>query len=229
MQRPAAVISALIPYRMSATRGAEREPRHPTAARRPRHVRRAATLASLISLGAVGLLSIVPVSADTSGTTTGTINIAVRSINVSPSTTSFNACADNLSHATGSVLSFPNGNCGTIPGVTITNGTAPGHIDVQGANAIPSDSGTPWTLCGGGGSSCTGGTSTTPGTNQFLEQATGGGPILTTSAQCDTGFSSGCAATSSQATTEILALFGPSASTDTSTAFTTVWTWTAVP
>jgi hypothetical protein len=206
----------------------------------------------LFSIGMVAIsltfIGALPSGADsTSGSSTATVNIAVRSVNVSPSTTTFNQCYDaNGNLLPSAVLVFPFGMCQTIDtaAVTITNGSAPGHIDVQGADAIPSDNGTHWTLCGGaGGPACTSSISNAlvagikyPGQDQFVELTSIGGisgtlgtAPLTNSPQCDDQFGSSCVATSGQATTESLVLQGPTASTDSSSSFTTVWTWTAVP
>jgi hypothetical protein len=134
-------------------------------------------------------------------------------------------------------LAFPNGTCSTNGVVTITNGTQVGHIDVQGADAIPSDSGTHWTLCGGTGASCTGTGGAKPGQDQFEQGTTNATatptPVpMTTSPACDIEFdgtAGDCVAGSGQSQSEDLFLVGPSASTDTSASFTTTVTWTAVP
>ena len=225
-------LSFLMPYRVSLIRSGEQGLSSDVARRRSRLLRLAPPLAAVTAVCALGLASVMPVSASSSGGTTATVNIAVRSITVSPSTSTFDYCADNTYKSTGGYLSFPNGICAVTSGVTITNGTASGNIDVQGADAIPSDNGTHWTLCGGTGPSCTGGAGNA-GQDQFRElesNNSNNSPLLTTSPQCDTAFNAGsCAATSGQAATQALNLYGPSASTDTSSSFSTVWTWTAVP
>jgi hypothetical protein len=189
------------------------------------------------ALAMVGLVGVPPANASTDGGTTATVTVAVRSITVSPSTTAFDTCSGQ---GTLHVITFPDAVCTTSGShdVTITNGTAPGHIDVFGADAIPADNGTHWTLCTMTASPplCTG-PSGAPGPDQFNEidqnasTINVNGPSLTTASpgQCDTGFSSGCVAGSSQQVSEDLQLEGPSSSTDASATFTTVWTWTAVP
>jgi hypothetical protein len=157
----------------------------------------------------------------------------------------------------GASLTFPNDACYTTGGdnVTITNGAIAGHVDVNGSDAIPSDvGGTHWALCGGsGGPACTGAPGggigcvgcvlgsnlPAPGVDQFAEagQTLGGGlpgPVLTNAAQADTLFSvpfgiADGSAGAGQSATETLGLMGPSSSSDQSSAFTTAWTWTAVP
>ena len=226
----------LLAYRMSLVRGDDRRPRPDAVPRPSRHLTWALPLAAVVGVCGLAMASVVPVSADSpSGSSTGTVNITpppVRSVTVSPPTFTFDTCIDNASTSTGSDLTFPNGQCHTTGAndVTVTNGAAAGHMDVEGANAIPSDSGANWTLCGGTGTACTG-TSGNPGQDQFGE-ANGGGVILTTSLGCDTNFSGGgttCATVSGQHETEVLFLTGPSTSTDTSLSFSTTWTWTAVP
>jgi hypothetical protein len=92
--------------------------------------------------------------ADTSGSVKVTINVAVRSVSLSPTAT--DQCSG------GAPLTFPNGRCNSTT-ITVTNGSAAGHIDVQGADAIPQDLATHWTLCGGTGPACTGGGPTVAG------------------------------------------------------------------
>ena len=240
MQRLLALMASLVPFRISLVRATEPRRRPYGAHRRSRRLRWVTPLASLVTVSVLGATSVVPVSASTSGTCTGTVNITpppVRSITVAPSSFIFGACYDHANSSTGSNLSFPNGYCyinNSGAGLTITNGTASSHIDIQGADAVPSDAGTHWTLCTVGITSCTG-AANEPGQDQFGERSDVGGqegPWLSTSAQCDTAFdapTSSCAATAGQVTTETLTLVGPSGSTDTSTQFSSVWTWTAAP
>lgn len=234
------LMSSLFLYRISLIRGTEHQPNSGKTPRTSRRVRWAPPLAAAAVVG-LGVASALPVAAaSTSGSSTGTVNVtppAVRSITVSPSSFTFGACHDNANNPTGSYLSFPNGYCyidNSGTGITITNGTASSHIDIQGADAIPSDAGTHWTLCTAGTTACTG-SGGEPGQDQFAERSDISGqesPWLTASAQCDSAFdapNTSCAATAGQAATETLTLVGPSGSTDPSTTFTTVWTWTAVP
>lgn len=241
MRRILSRIPPLIPYQVSLTRGAQLQSGSTATTRRPRRLKRGSPLVAAAAVCAVGVASAVPVgAASTSGSSTGTVNVtppAVRSITVSPASFTFGACYDHANTSTGSTLAFPNGYCyiaNNGSGITITNGTAASHIDVQGADAVPSDAGTHWTLCTVGTSSCLG-SSNQPGQDQFGERVDVSGqadPWLTNSTQCDTAFdapTSSCAATAGQATTETLTLVGPSGSTDTSTTFSTVLTWTAAP
>jgi hypothetical protein len=172
-----------------------------------------------------------PAQAASSGSSTATVNIATRSVTVTPSSLTFDSCSDNNTNSTGTYLTYPNGDCLTTGTVTVTNGNQPSHIGVSGADAIPADNGTHWTLCGGNGTGCT--NSGFPGQDQFGEQGhspSGSSPYLTSLPQCDTSFSAACAATAGQGNSLIrLELIGPSASTDPSLSFSTVWTWTAFP
>jgi len=232
-------VAGLCTFSPADEEGDSRSSTPTSGARRRRLASRPALIGAV--LGALAL-AVVPAAraqttsgSSTSGSSTASINVAVRSITVAPGAVNFDVCDQNGT-ATGSTLTFPNGRCATSAAnvVTITNGSAPGHIDVQGADAIPADGGTHWTLCGGG-ILCTGNNGV-PGQDQFAEQDGGPngapGPFLVTGdrgAQCDTGFSSNCSAGSNQGVTESLHMAGPSGSTDNSRAFTTAWTWTAVP
>jgi hypothetical protein len=128
-----------------------------------------------------------------------------------------------------------------VSGVTVTNTGVAGLVDVNGGNAVPSDSGTPWALCNTS-PTCTG-TEGQAGPNQYQIATIGwvgtaASPgininLLANAADCDTAFdqtgSGGCNATSGQSQEEQLSLVGPESSTDTSDQFTTTVTWTAVP
>jgi hypothetical protein len=194
-------------------------------------------------------LSSAPALAQSSGSSTATINVGtqpVLSLTVSPSTVTYANCDGGSS--TTSTLGFPNATCfvggvidsaqGSAGGVTVTNTGAPSQVDVNGANAIPSDAGTNWTLV----------TDATPGANQFVEDGAGwsGNDAddsleYTNSPQCDAAFGEGqgqgtkdngactAASTTGESTAEQLYIIGPASSTDTSSTFTTVITWTAVP
>jgi hypothetical protein len=216
--------------------------------REPRSIPRRRLTGPLMAACALTIATLaaaVPANASSTGTNSATVNLApppVRSITVSPTTTSFGNCTGpngSGSSVDPTELEFPNGLCtvgssgpaGTS-GITITNGAAAGHIDVNGQSATPADNGQSWSLVVTG----------TPGTDQFRE-ATNGSQfpavssnevIVPTIPVCDTGFnvvsSSGdCSAAPAQSSTEILVLEGPSASTDQNGPFTVVTTWTAVP
>ena len=163
----------------------------------------------------------VSAEAGTSAVETSTIPIAVLSITISPTTSTFGSCSEGNSTPTG--LGFPNGQCiapGDLSGITITNEGAAGRIFVQGGDAIPSDGGTHWTLVG-----------STPARDQYFMATSavpnnGGGVVLTTSPQCDTAFGgTTCAAAAGASAVERLNLVGPSVSTDTSPSFSTQVTW----
>lgn len=182
-----------------------------------------------------------PAAANADGSTTATIDVAVRSVTVSPTAVTYSPCFDDNGTSTGSVLVPPDGACGAGP-LTVTNGGAPSNIEVNGSDAVPVDNGTHWVLCGSASpaTSCAQG-AFTPGQDQYLEQtehylASGSprsGPFLSNSPACDTAFGDpsapSCAAAPNQATQETLGMTGPSSSTDPSGTFSTVITWTAAP
>src|SRR4029077_15895844 len=154
-------LRSLFSYRISVRWSALHPERRVTS--RPRGRRFAIPIATVAAVGALMLGGAPAVLASTGGSPTVTITVAVRSITVSPSTATFNTCSLSGT-STGSTLEFPNGLCTTGTSyITITNGAAAGHVDVNGADAIPADNGTHWTLCGSGSSSCL------PGTDQFDE------------------------------------------------------------
>jgi hypothetical protein len=218
---------------------------------RSSHVRRHGwrPLAMAISVMALVSLSAAPALAASTGSSTATINVmtAVYSVTVSPAAFSFGNCSGGTS--TSSSLGFPDGHCGYgssagstfATGVTITNTGAAGHINVNGANAVPSDAGTPWTLCSEGGGTCTNlvGGLYYPGANQFsvetLSDDSSGNAyiVLSNSPACDQAFDAGpaggCSAASGASQIEGQILSGPESSTDTSSTFTTTLTWTAGP
>ena len=176
-----------------------------------------------------------------SGTVTETITTGILSVTLC--TSSVKLCS------TTDPLTFPNGDCRSSD-ITITNGTAPSEIDVNGQGAVPADAGTPgagpdWTLCSPNngtaptynGPACT---PAKPGQDQYNETTvsssgtTAGAQVLSDLPQCDAAFdltlasNPNCAATSNQSQAEGLALIGPSSSTDPSQTWTSEVTWTAV-
>jgi hypothetical protein len=208
-------------------------------------------LALTISVMALVGLSAAPALAANTGSSTATINVAgpVYSVTVSPATFAFGLCSTRLGASTGGSLGFPDGYCyygtgsGSVytSGITITNTGAAGHIDVNGSSAVPSDAGTPWTLCSEGGATCTSlqGSLYYPGANQFQlgteadPQGSNAYTILSNSPACDAAFdggtSGGCTAAIGASQIEGINLAGPESSTDTSSTFTTTLTWTAGP
>jgi hypothetical protein len=209
-----------------------------------------ALAASVMAL--VGVTA-APALAQGSGSGTATINVvpSVLSVTISPTTFTYANCAGGSS--TASTLGFPGASCyvggnpttaaGAAGDVTITNTGAPSQIDVNGANAVPSDSGTPWTLCNGPGPVCS--QQVEPGPNQFTENGngwSGSGPNgissnpYSNTPQCDKAFdyavqgdTCSTPVPSGASTGEQLEILGPESSTDTSNSFTTTITWTAVP
>ena len=156
----------------------------------------------------------------------------VRSVTVSATTVTYGSC----SGADPKVLSFPNGRCVSAQ-VEVKNGAAAAKIDVSGASAGPADDGKSWTLCGGQRGAACAGARGAPGENQYSERTAGQlshtalieGPLLSSSAACDTAFSrTGCTAAAKQTgVPESLELVGPASSSDRSTRFTTTIVWTA--
>jgi hypothetical protein len=203
-----------------------------------------------IAAGTVGLIATIlalPASAATTGSNSSTVGLLpppVRSITVSPTTGAFGECSGPNSSGSSPVpseIAFPNGSCqigdllgggGVTGGITITNGTEAGHIDVSGQSATPADAGTPWTLEAG----------SLPGVDQF-DEATIGGQIQTVATNsssvqtvplCDQGFTvfglaGSCTASANQSSNELLGITGPSSSTDQNGPFSITTTWTAVP
>ena len=166
---------------------------------------------------------------------------AVKSVILSVGSTSYTNCTYGSSTPT--QLGFPNGACQAAASpVTVTNGTAPATITVTGADMVPADNGTHWALGGTPGTTTTGNCPFTPGADQYCETLAPGpgynsGPagilqpylVLGNTATCDPFFgTSGCGpAPAGAASTEFLAMTGPSSSSDPSSTFTTAVTWTA--
>lgn len=158
----------------------------------------------------------------------------VRSVNVSPVSVTYASCT-KADGSTAAGVTFPNGTCST-PAVTVTNSGVAANVHVQGADAVPTDNGTHWTLCNST-ASCSGplqGGTSRPGTDQYAEQTASAtfasGTDLSASPQCDKAFNAGgCAATAGQASIETVRLVAPQSSSDPSTSFSTTLTWIAVP
>ncbi|HTW05886.1 MAG TPA: hypothetical protein VME46_00130 [Acidimicrobiales bacterium] len=177
--------------------------------------------------------SAAPALADTSGTNTATLNVApppVVSITVSPTASTFGNCVTE-NGAPSSALVIPLGVCSVgqvvegavVGGITITNGSAPAEIEVNGAAAEPSDGGTPWALSNNGGSNA----------NVFGESVWSvldqGSTNIQPTATCDIAFAGqGCSAAAGASQTEQLYVGAPTSSTDTSPTWTITTTWTAI-
>ncbi len=234
------------PYRLTFAR--TDTPARPRRQARPRIGKRLALLVGgLATLGATGLFSLPAAAATgvppetippTAGSVTATIPIAILSLTVSPSAVTYGNCTGGSSTPT--ALGFPNGTChtNTVAGrITITNTGAPGHIQVQGSDAVPKKGGKSWTLCW---STCSGfglPGAANPGPDQFREFVVGGigqGSVeLRTFPQCDLAFRFGTgplcgSAAAGAAATESLGMTGPTSSTSPATSFTTTVTWTVV-
>jgi hypothetical protein len=166
----------------------------------------------------------------------------VNSVTISVGSTTYANCVYGSSAST--QLGFPNGACiAAANPITVTNGTAPATIGVNGADMVPADSGPRWTLCGVA-LPCSS-SQFTPGLDQFLETLSaspgydsgaqqGPGPFvpLDNTPQCDITFAGVAgnvcnAAPAGAVSQEFLAMTGPSSSTDSSSTFSTTVTWTA--
>lgn len=203
--------------------------REPHRNPRPRS-RAALTLAGLAAL--VLVLGALPASAANSGSVAATINVGSTTLSLTVSPSSFSYCSAT------SPLSFPNGFCYSDPSVTVTMGNVGGHVDVNGADAVPSGGGgTAWTLCGGSnGAPACDGAGSAPGLDQYSEMTMLNGQVfvngmLANTPACDLAFMNGndCVAGAGQSESENFALEGPSATSSTSSSFTTSITWTALP
>src|SRR5438477_2584443 len=96
----------------------------------------------IMALGAFsGFTPALAQSSDGQATATIPVQQVVRSVTVSPTAVTYGNCTKG-----GTSLAFPNDNCDT-PAITVTNTGTAGHINVRGSDAVPSDNGTPWSLC----------------------------------------------------------------------------------
>jgi hypothetical protein len=204
-----------------------REPRR-NAGRRSGAVLTLSGLAALtLTLGAGAL----PASAADSGSVAATINVGSSTLSLTVSPSSFSYCSPT------SPLSFPNGLCYSDSSVTVTMGNVGGHVDINGADAVPSGgAGTPWTLCGGSnGAPACDGSAGAPGQDEYSELTTPGGQTflngyLANTPGCDINFGgSTCVAGAGQSESETFMIQGPSSSSSASSSFSTSITWTALP
>jgi hypothetical protein len=164
---------------------------------------------------------------------------AVKSVTISVGSTSYTKCVYGSS--TSAQLGFPNGACVAADPIVVTNGTAPATITVTGADMVPQDVATHWTLLPAPG--VFNGCPVMPGADQYcdtlaLSPGPDSGPAeapqqylsLANTATCDVTFTGflGCGtAQPGQASNEFLAMTGASSSTDASGSFSTTITWTA--
>lgn len=209
-------------------------------ARRRADRRSAALLA--IACGIVVTLTALPVAAAAPASLNVTLNTVtqqVKSVTLSTAGVTYSNCTGGSS--SGNNLGFPNGDCITpAPGVTVTNGTAPATIVVNGTDMVPSDNGPHWTLCGQPtpGPQCTVGGLVSPAQNQYYETLSAANAYnnsggvgflqLSNNSFCDSIFNNSCANSAPGATkTEFLSVEGPTTSADPSTSWATSVTWTA--
>lgn len=170
--------------------------------------------------------------ADTSGGSTGTVDVAVstipvRSVAVTPPSFTYGNCTGgDPTH-----LSFGDNDC-TSPAISIVNGAAASTLSISSTDLSDGAGGT-WTLCTGdlppAPRACDGpdgGGFLFPGTDQvaLLASHTGGGVGgITPTPQVETSLSAG------QTLVDTIKLFAPSDSRLTSTQLTHTITWTVGP
>jgi hypothetical protein len=190
-------------------------------------------LGALLLAGVIAALGSVPASA--SGPANLSVSVLstsapVKSVTLNIGNDSYTNCTGG--NSTGTAIGYPNGHCtGTSP-VQITNGSAAATILVNGADMVPSNNGTHWTLCGAsGGPACTG---SLPGLDQYSEaisSSLSGVPLqlLGNTTVCDTIFDSACTGSGPNVQqTEYLAITGPSSSSESAgLTWTSTITWTA--
>lgn len=199
------------------------------------HGRRArSALLLLAAAAAIAPIVAVPAAnAADSGSNTSTVEITpalVRSITVSPDSSSFGHCTDGAGGNL-STLTVPDGRCGlgTVDQqdyVTVTNGPVAGQVYVNGAAAVAA-TGSGWTL------------GAPAGPDRFAEATVNkandaAGVFMSTTPGCDGGFNgsvtaSDCAAPANASSDESLLIVAPTSSTATATTLTITTTWTAVP
>ena len=218
-------------------------------------MRRSGLRTVMVLLAVTGLAACGTPAPTTSGTPGGGSSIAISlnvvptliKVSVSPSSASFANCSGGNANvntaSTPDALGFPNGQCwlgtpgpnGSTP-ITITNQGVAADVYVSGANAVPSDGGTQWSLCNLGTSpavACSADGGKQPGTNQYVAQNFTSGLInpagLTNSMRCDALFTgTQCLASQGGSQSEGIMLTGPVSSSDHSTSWTVSITWTAV-
>jgi hypothetical protein len=177
-----------------------------------------------IVLGALSGVYLTPANADTTGSSTGSVSLSVRSVTVSPTVFIFNGCVDSSQNPANGLV-VPMGEC-ISPSLTVTNGGTPGHINVHATNFAGSAGGT-WTISD---AFPTG----TDQANLELRAAIGTYPVSTTD-RCDKAWSLAqnpqdpCVAQAGQSVTEAPLVRAPSSSTSSSPSYSTTITWSALP
>ncbi len=219
------------PLQMHLERSARARPTRPTrpasgSHRRPTGLAMATSV--VVALVTTFGTAFVPAGAATTATVVGSLAVAVRSVNVTPTSFTIGNCTLD---GTPNLLQFPNDQC-SAGAFTITNGTAPAHIDEKLSLFTPTDNGQAWGPCGASGNSACAGTSGAPGRNQFT-WTSNWGQVFGTGNQCDqhaTPAVSPCPMTGPAAVaTDQYTLTGPTSATDLSSSFTITLTWSAVP
>ena len=218
-------------------------------------MRRTALLAflaagALLGLTACGSASAPPAGAGKGASIAVSLKVVptIRSVTISPAKAKFGDCHGGYAYlntaSTSGALGYPNGHCWlgspkTSFPITITNTGIASYMYVNGANAVPSDGLTEWSLCNPGSKpavACTSNSGMSPGKNQYVVQNFSPNRKLnyaglTNTVACDPefGLTSGCWSTYGQSQREGLLLIGPAEIDDTSTSWTVTITWTPVP
>ncbi len=209
-----------------------------------------AASALVVGLAACGSVSAAPAGAGQGASIAVSLKVVptIRSVTITPAKAKFGGCTGgnpNLNTAsTPGQLGYPNGHCWlgkpkvSFP-ITITNTGIASYMYVHGANAVPADSGTEWSLCNPGSKptvACTSNNGMSPGQNQYVVQNFAPNRELnpaglTNALACDPefGLTGGCWSTYGQSQREGLLLTGPAEIDDTSTSWTVTITWTPVP
>jgi len=193
--------------------------------------RRSMALLVVASVTAVAIAAMPAAAAPGSlSLSLSTVAQAVKSVTVTPTSDAYTSCIYGSS--SGSNLGFPRGACTSLPtGVTVTNGTTPALILVNGADMVPSDSGTHWTLQSGPVTTADHYYETVSSNDLYNSGASQGGvPFLALSntAACESIFLPACGnSNAGQSAIEFPGITGPQTSSDTSSSWTTSITWTA--
>jgi hypothetical protein len=210
---------------------------------------------ALVGLAGCGMVASGPAPAAGKGASISVslkVVPTIRSVTVSPGKMSFGACSGGYqahhTASTSSALGYPNGSCwvgsragfgsaGSYP-ITVTNSGIASNIKVSGSAAVPSDNGTPWSLCTRRShpAACSYHSREFPGVNQYMVISFARNrwkyrSALIDTPSCDTAFGrhGHCWSVNGESRSEGLELIGPQSSNDISTSWTVTVTWTPVP
>jgi hypothetical protein len=205
------------------------------------------TICTFALAAVLALVAHLPTSTTRANTVkfTASVPISVISITVSPTTGTFGTCTGGSS--TTRTLGFPDGECESPP-ITISDSGGTTRVYGSASNASAADGGAGWSLCVpfavAGTSDCKNQSyarledGDAPGANQFALRdgvLNGGGGFIESTGTCLPGYTSAthfqCDDLSSTHSSEQvgLVLHGPELSTDDSSPFSVIVTFTAVP